>query len=148
MNTLSATINVIIVGLIGGLAVGLQGPLSSVLSQRTGPLGSSFIIHVGGALISGVLILFMRGVDWQAMKTLPWPYFFTGLFGVILYFTLAFTLPRAGVGITTGLLILAQMGIGLLVDHYGWLGVPVHPVSAARLLGVGAILMGAVLVTK
>ena len=134
MNSASAAINVIIVGLIGGLAVGLQGPLSGFISQRTGPLGTSLIIHVGGAIISGVLILFLRGVDWQAMKALPWPYFLTGLFGVILYFTLAFTLPRAGVGITTALLILAQMGIGVLIDHHGWLGVPVHPVSFLRLI--------------
>jgi transporter family-2 protein len=148
MNSASAVVNIVIVGLIGGLAVGLQGPLSGAISQRTGPLGSSLVIHAGGAVITAVLILFVRGVDWVAMKALPWPYFFTGLFGVILYFTLAFTLPRAGVGITMALLILGQMGLGLLMDHYGWLGVPIHPVNWSRLAGMGAILAGAYLVSK
>ena len=148
MNSVSAVVNVIVVGLIGGLAVGLQGPMSGVLSQRTGPLGSSLVIHLGGALISAVLIVFLRGVDWAAMKALPWPYFFTGLLGVVLYFTLAFTLPRAGAGISMALLILGQMGVGLLVDHYGWLGTPVQPVSAERIVGVLVILGGAYLVAR
>jgi transporter family-2 protein len=67
---------------------------------------------------------------------------------VILYFTLAYTLPRAGVGITTALLILAQMGIGLVIDHNGWMGVPLHPISLPRVLGILSILFGAFLVTK
>lgn len=148
MNSFAAVLNVIIVGLIGGIAVGLQGPMSGAMSQRMGPLGASLVIHSGGAIISVLLILFLGGVNWQAMKTLPVPYFFAGLFGVILYFSFAYTLPRAGVAVTSSLLILAQMGIGLVLDHYGWLGAPVHPISWMRLAGVGSILLGAFLVTK
>lgn len=148
MNNASIALNVIVAGLIGGVAVGLQGPMSGAMSQRVGPLGSSLVIHLGGAILSAALILVLRGVDWQAMKTLPAPYFFAGLFGVILYMTLAYALPRAGVGITTALLILAQMGIGLVIDHNGWMGVPVHPASLARVLGVASILLGAFLVTR
>lgn len=148
MTNLNAVINVVIVGLIGGMAVGLQGPLSGAISQRVGPMGSSLIIHTGGALITAAIILFVGGVNWQGFKGMPWPYFLAGLFGVILYLTFSYTLPRAGVGVTTALLILAQMGIGLLIDHYGWLGVPANPINVTRLLGAGAILLGAFLVTK
>ncbi|MCW5873507.1 MAG: DMT family transporter [Anaerolineales bacterium] len=148
MNSLNAVINVVIVGLIGGMAVGLQGPLSGAISQRVGPMGSSLIIHVGGALITAAVILFVGGVNWQGFKGMPAPYFLAGLFGVILYLTFSYTLPRAGVGVTTALLILAQMGMGLLIDHNGWMGVPVNPINASRVLGAGAILLGAFLVTK
>jgi transporter family-2 protein len=148
MSNFGAAINVIVVGLIGGIAVGLQGPMSGAMSQRVGPLGSSLIIHLGGAVFSAVLLLIVRGVEWQAIKALPLPYFFAGLFGVILYFILAYTLPRAGVGITTALLILAQMGIGLVIDHNGWMGVPLHPINLPRVLGILSILFGAFLVTK
>jgi transporter family-2 protein len=148
VNNLSALINVIIVGLIGGIAVGLQGPMSGAMSQRVGPIGASLIIHLGGAIISAIVIIFIGGVSWQAMPTLPWPYFFAGMFGVILYFSFAYTLPRIGVGMTSALLILAQMAIGLLIDHYGWMGAPVTPISLSRLAGVGAILLGAILVSR
>ncbi len=122
--------------------------MSGAMSQRMGPLGSSLVIHLGGAIISALLILFLGGVNWQAMKSLPVPYFFAGLFGVILYFSFSYTLPRVGVAVTSSLLILTQMCIGLVLDNYGWLGAPVHPVSFLRLAGVGSILLGAFLVTK
>lgn len=148
MTNLNAVISVVIVGLIGGMAVGLQGPLSGAISQRVGPMGSSLIIHTGGALITAAVILFVGGVNWQGFKGMPAPYFLAGLFGVVLYLTFSYTMPRAGVGVTTALLILAQLGIGLLIDHNGWMGVPINPISLSRLAGVGVILLGAFLVTK
>ena len=148
MNNFSGTITVIIVGLIGGMAVGLQGPMSGAMSQRLGPLGSSLVIHLGGAIVSALLLLFAGGVSVEKMRGLPLPYFFAGCFGVILYLTLAYTLPRVGVTMTTALLILAQMSIGLLIDQFGWLGVPQHSISLVRIFGVAALLLGAYLVAR
>jgi len=148
MNNLSGTITVIIIGLIGGIAVGLQGPMSGAMSQRLGSLTSSLIIHSGGAIVSAVLLFFVGGVNMEKMGELPLPYFFAGCFGVVLYLTFAYTLPRVGVAMTTALLILAQMSIGLLLDQFGWLGVPQHSISLVRLSGVAAILLGAYLVAR
>lgn len=148
MNNLSGTLTVIIIGLIGGVAVGLQGPMSGAMSQRLGPLGSSLIIHLGGAIISSLLLLFAGGISLEKTKELPLPYFFAGCFGVILYLTFAYTLPRVGVTMTTALLILAQMSIGLLLDQFGWLGVPQHSISLVRVSGVAALLLGAYLVAR
>ncbi|MBL8062005.1 MAG: DMT family transporter [Anaerolineales bacterium] len=148
MNNFSSTLIVVIVGLLGGVAVGLQGPMSGAMSQRLGPLGSSLIIHTGGALFTGLFLLFMGGVGLSEVKKLPLPYFFAGLLGVLLYLTFSYTLPRVGVGMTTALLILAQMSIGLLLDHFGWLGVPQNSINWVRLSGVGTLLLGAYLISK
>jgi transporter family-2 protein len=148
MNNLSGALTVIIIGLIGGVAVGLQGPMSGAMSQRLGPLGSSLIIHLGGAIVSTLLLLFAGGISFEKIRELPLPYFFAGCFGVILYLTFAYTLPRVGVTVTTALLILAQMSIGLLLDQFGWLGVPQHSISLVRVSGVAALLLGAYLVAR
>jgi len=42
----------LIVGLLGGVAVALQGPLASLMSQQVGTMGSVFIIHIGGAVMA------------------------------------------------------------------------------------------------
>lgn len=148
MNNFASTLTVIVVGLVGGIAVGLQGPMSGFMSQRVGPIGSSLIIHLGGAIISAVLILFGIGADFKNFRELPAPYLLAGVFGVILYLTFSYTMPRVGVATTTVLLILAQMSLGVLLDHYGWMGVPVRPIDLSRVLGVGAILLGAFLVSR
>ena len=148
MNNFSGTLTVIMIGLIGGIAVGLQGPMSGAMSQRLGPLGSSLIIHLGGAIVSALLLLFAGGLSMEKMKELPLPYFLAGCFGVVLYLTLAYTLPRVGVTMTTSLLIQAQMSIGLLLDQFGWLGAQQHSISLVRVSGVAALLLGAYLVAR
>ena len=51
---------VIIVGLIGGAAVGIQSPIAGAMGQKVGGTASSFIIHLSGMILSGVL-LYLRG---------------------------------------------------------------------------------------
>lgn len=148
MNNFLSTFSVIVVGLVGGIAVGLQGPMSGFMSQRVGPIGSSLIIHLGGAIISAVLILFGIGADLKNFRELPAPYLLAGVFGVLLYLTFSYTMPRVGVATTTVLLILAQMTIALLLDHFGWMGVPQQSINLSRMLGLGAILLGAFLVSR
>ena len=43
---------IILIGLAGGVAVGLQAPMASMITQRLGLFESVFIIHVGGAICS------------------------------------------------------------------------------------------------
>ena len=52
---------VILVGLAGGIAVGFQGPLVSIISQRTGMLESVFIVHLGGTVATLIPLLIQRG---------------------------------------------------------------------------------------
>ena len=42
---------IILVGLVGGMAIGVQSPMSSIISQKLGMLESVFIIHIGGARV-------------------------------------------------------------------------------------------------
>ncbi|MDI9369408.1 MAG: DMT family transporter, partial [Synergistota bacterium] len=51
------TILVILIGLAGGVAVGLQSPLAGALGQRIGPAAGSAIVHLGGLLLSLMLVL-------------------------------------------------------------------------------------------
>jgi transporter family-2 protein len=152
MNNLAELVSVIVVGLIGGIAVGLQVPMSGALSARLGPLGSSMIIHAGGAILSAVLLVvasvFGRGVNWREIDHMPKPYLLAGVLGVVLYLTLAYTLPRVGVTVSIALLILAQLVVGLIFDHFGLMGLPQHALSLPRLLGAGLLVAGAWLVTQ
>ncbi|MEO8612875.1 MAG: DMT family transporter [Chloroflexota bacterium] len=148
METLSKGILVIIVGLIGGVAVGLQGPMSGTISARLGPVASSFIIHLGGVIASGVVLILIGGEKISAWGELPKPFLFAGIFGLILYLTFSYTLPRVGATTAATLLILAQLIVAILIDHMGWLGVPQHPVNVSRVLGILLLLGGAFLASR
>jgi hypothetical protein len=59
------------VGLFGGLAIGLQAPLASIISQRIGILESVFIIHLGGLIAVVLLLLLNKGGNLDQWQTLP-----------------------------------------------------------------------------
>src|SRR5512147_892889 len=130
------TIFVILIGLIGGAAVGFQSPIAGTMGQRLGGTSSSLIVHLSGAILSGALLFLRGGENIRDWRSLPWYMLFAGAFGVILYLTISVTLPRLGGTMMVTLIIIGQLLVGMLVDHFGWLGVPVHPINAFRVLGI------------
>ncbi len=46
------------------------------------------------------------------------------------------------------LIIIGQLLVGVLVDHFGLLGVPIHQVGWTRLLGVLVLLAGGYLIAR
>jgi transporter family-2 protein len=142
------TIFVILIGLIGGAAVGFQSPIAGAMGQRLGGTSSSLIVHLSGAILSGALLFLRGGENIRNWRSLPWYMLFAGAFGVILYLTISVTLPRLGGTMMVTLIIIGQLLIGMLVDHFGWLGVPVHPITAFRVLGILVLLLGGYLISK
>jgi transporter family-2 protein len=139
---------VILIGLIGGAAVGIQSPMAGAMGQKLGGTASSFIIHLSGMVLSG-LLLYLRG--WEKIRewqSLPWYMLIAGLFGVILYQTIAVTLPRLGSTMMVTLIIIGQLLVGIVIDHFGLMGVVTRHVDLSRALGVIALLVGGYLIAR
>jgi hypothetical protein len=91
------------------------------------------------ALAAGALLAF-------AVRGLP-PYFaLTGLPAVAFLVAAGVLGPRLGVGLFLGATIAGQLGGAVVLDHVGAFGAAARHVDAARLAGVGALLLGVVLV--
>jgi transporter family-2 protein len=56
--------------------------------------------------------------------------------------------PRLGAATLLALVVLGQLGTSLLVDHYGWLGFPQHPLNLVRVLGAVLLFGGVLLITR
>lgn len=142
------TILTILTGLLGGAAVGVQSPIAGAMGQKVGGTASSVIVHASG-LIFSVALLFLRGGekirDW---RTLPWYMLGAGIFGLILYQTINVTFPRLGGTIMVALIIIGQLAAGMVIDHFGWLGVTRHPVDFSRIMGLFVLLAGGYLISK
>ncbi len=134
---------VILLGLLGGVAVGLQSPVAGAMSQRVGGIASSFIVHVGGAFISGALLLLRGGERIGAWRSLSWYMLGAGAFGVVLYLTLSQTFPRLGATAALILIILGQLVTGVAIDHFGLFGGVMRPLDAGRVGGLLLVIAGA-----
>lgn len=138
----------ILIGLLGGVAIGFQNPLASLMGQRIGILEGAFIIHLGGTLVAGALILGVPGGQLAAWRTVPWYALGAGALGVVLISAISFTIPRIGVAATVGLVLAAQLSIAAWLDHYGLLGADVHAFDQWRFVGLLLLIAGTYLVLR
>ncbi len=139
---------VIAVGILGGIAVGVQSPMSGAISQRVGGAASSLIIHVSGAVFSAILLFWRGGEQLSNWRALSWYMWLGGLFGLVLILSLSVTFPRLGAASAIVLIIVGQLSVGLVLDHFGWLDSAVHPLTFGRVLGVAALAVGAYLILR
>jgi len=145
---MQSIILIILIGLAGGVAVGIQAPLSSMISQRLGILESVFIVHLGGAVAALIPLIYYSGGKLGQWRTVPWYVLFAGIFGLVVIFSMSYMIPRIGVATALIILLAGQLIIGTVLDHFGWLGAAQRPVDYTRMIGLSVVLIGVWLSVK
>jgi len=109
---------------------------------------SGFMSYFLGVLCMAALALVMRDPvpSMATASRIPWFAWSGGLFGAIFIGLGIFLVPRLGAATFFALLIAGQMLGSIAFDHFGVLGVPVHPVSAVRIAGAALLVAGVVLI--
>ncbi len=139
---------VIVVALAGGVSVGLQGPLTSLMSQKLGTIESIFIVHLGGAVLAGLPLVFLRGGNLGEWRSVPWYALGAGALGLVILSAVSYTIPRAGVAITVTLIVAAELITGALLDQFGLLGATVRPLDLGRVIGILVLFVGTWLIVR
>jgi len=139
---------IILIGLAGGIAVGMQSPLASMLTQRLGLFESIFIVHIGGAIIALVPILYYSGGKLGQWRSVPWYALGAGVFGLVVIAAISYTIPRVGVAAAITTVVAGQVLMGLLLDHFGLLGAAIKPLGLTRVTGILVVLFGVWLTVK
>jgi transporter family-2 protein len=84
----------------------------------------------------------------EAWSQSVWWQWSGGLLGAIYIALVVVLAPRLGAGTTIAAVVGGQMVASLMLDHFGWIGFPEHPVSALRLLGAGLVILGVALIQR
>ena len=145
---MQSIIVIILIGLVGGIAVGVQAPLSSMISQRLGVIESIFIIHLGGAIAALIPLIYYGGGKISNWRTVPWYALCAGVFGLVVIFSMSYMIPRVGVATALIILLAGQLFIGTILDHFGLLGAIQRPLELSRIMGLAIVLAGVWLTVK
>jgi len=130
------------VGLMGGLAIGIQAPLASLMGQRLGMIESVFIIHLGGLIAATALLIISKGGNIGQWQNLPWYALAAGALGVLLISAQVFIIPSIGVAATITLIIAGQLIMAAGIDHYGVFEIESKPFNWERVSGLMIVLLG------
>lgn len=145
MGTWSAAASAIVLGILLTVQVATNRRLGSALHSPLSSAAVSFILGLVGLL---VVLAATRQWPRAPASATPWWAWTGGLMGAAYVAGTIVLLPRLGALALMGLVIGGQIAAALLIDHFAWLGVAPHPLSAARLVGAALLLIGVMVVLR
>jgi len=133
---------ILFIGLLSGVAVGLQGPLASLMSQKIGSLESVFYIHLGGTIAALIPLLFLGGRNLSRWREVPWYALWAGVLGLGVIAAMSYMVPRVGVASAVVLIVAGQLLVSVVLDHYGLLGAHPRSLDLTRIFGLLLVFLG------
>ena len=139
----------VLLALLAGISVAIQPLLNASASAALGhPLWGALASATVTFLALSVVVFAMR-LPLPTGRVLGAPPIWLyggGLIGALMLFAGLFVAPKLGIATTVALFIGGQLVAALVIDHFGWLGVPTHLVSIPRVLGAGCLVAGVLLI--
>lgn len=139
------------------LVTGMMLPIQAAVNAKL----RTFVVNpIYSALISfsvGTLTLFAVGTFMAAQGQVgnlrgaggaPWWVWIGGVLGALFVTMAILAVPRIGAAGYSAAIITGQLFGALLLDHYGWLGLPKTQITPSKIIGAGLLLLSVWLIQR
>lgn len=142
-----------LVGMAAALVLGTTMPIQAATNARLraeldAPFTAAALSFGGGVLIllAIVALLPAQRPRRDRLPGLPWWGWAGGACGAVYVASTVLLVPEFGAAVSTALLVSGQNTVSLAIDHYGWVRLPRRPATVQRVVGVGLLLVGVVMI--
>jgi bacterial/archaeal transporter family-2 protein len=140
-----------LLGIIAGFGLTVQVGMNTQLRKvlQSANLAALVSFTVGTAAL--VLLIFLMRTPLPARATfaaVPWWAWLGGLLGAFYVATSTVVAVELGATSLLGLALAGQLATALVIDHFGWLGLPENPITWTRLAGVALLGVGVWLISR
>ena len=147
MNHAPAMLLAIVVGALLPLQVAMNMTLRPWFRDPVVAALPNFL--VGMAALAAYMVLVRAKLPSAAsLVQVPWWAWLGGLIGASYIIATLELGPKLGAALLLALILAGQMTASLVVDHFGLLGFPQHPINVPRLAGAVLLVVGALLIVK
>jgi transporter family-2 protein len=136
---MSSTTLFLLMALLAGISVPTQAGINAQLGlwTRSPVLAAAISFAVGTlTLILYTLVTRIPMPNLASAGNHPWWVWIGGALGAFFVTATIILVPKLGATTMVTLVLAGQMFASLLLDHFGGLGYPVHPISLGRIAGV------------
>jgi bacterial/archaeal transporter family-2 protein len=148
---MSNTYLFLLLALIAGAMIPTQAALNGRMAEAVGSsiLAAliSFVVGTASLIVYVLAVSMPLGSLADARSAPAWTWL-AGVLGAFFVAAATILVPRLGVALSFSLIVAGQMGITLILDHFGLLGMEQRPISLARFVGVLLVVAGVVLIRK
>ncbi|MGG0903233.1 DMT family transporter [Bacillus subtilis] len=135
-----------ILALLAGAALSFEGAIYAELGKTIGQIETSFYNFFMGSIIMGLLWLFFgKGELSYTLKAPKWS-LLGGVMGVVYLISIVVSVPFVGVGITMVAVIIGQLVMSMVIEHFGWLGSKKTRVNKEKIFAVISMIIALILI--
>ncbi|CCU56854.1 DMT family transporter [Bacillus subtilis] len=135
-----------VLALLAGAALSFEGAIYAELGKTIGQIETSFYNFFMGSIIMGLLWLFFgKGELSYTMKAPKWS-LLGGVMGVVYLTSIVVSVPFVGVGITMVAVIIGQLVMSMIIEHFGWLGSKKTRVNKEKIFAVISMIIALILI--
>lgn len=139
---------IVLTAVAGGL-IAMQAPINAELGKATGGLAAALVsFAIGTIALTAIVVLSGKAGGLGSTFEVPWYYLVGGLLGALYVTNALLAVSAIGAGGVAALTVAGQLTASVAIDRFGLFGLDQVPLSPERLLGVGLLLVGTVLVVR
>lgn len=144
MDRNTALLLAFIAGAMLAMQAAFNARLGALLGNAPRAAGAAFV--TASICVLGLSLLWPSGPEPTPAVPL-WLWCAGGLLSAVAVSTCVVLIPRVGMAPVITLTLTGQLLAALVAGHFGWLGLPVSPLTPRRTLGALVFLIGAWMVT-
>jgi bacterial/archaeal transporter family-2 protein len=132
-----------------GAVLPFQAGINAELAEWLhSPVRGAFVSFLTGTvlLLAAAALVFKPLPSWERLGHAPWWVWIGGALGAFYVAASIVSAPKLGAATLIALVVAGQGLASLVVDHFGWVGFEPKHVSAGRLVGMGLVGAGVLLV--
>ncbi len=138
----------VLIAVAVGTAASTQVILNSNLNKTAHLSLTVLVVNTVAMLSSLVIYLLFSRQSFAVLRDADWYAFLGGFLGLVIVMGSTFLIPKLGVSLTTGIIIVAQLSFAMIADHYGLAGVRHIPVEPVRIVALMLMVSGVYLFFK
>ena len=140
----------IFMAILAGMTMPVQSGINAQLQYhwaQSSILAATVSFAVGTLGLIAVLLIMRIPLPALSGKTAVW-HWMGGLLGAYFVTVMAFLAPRLGAAALVGLILAGQIGISLVLDHFGLIGYAQKSINWQRVLGIALVGGGVFLIRR
>jgi transporter family-2 protein len=137
-----------LLAVIGGMALAVQGQINGGLGRKVGVIEGAFISFAIGTLALLFILLFFGNGNLSAFGTVPKWQLLGGLLGAFFVIVQVLVVPKIGVSASLIAVIVGQIILGAVIDHFGLFGGNRFPIDKQKMLALVLLLASLFLYIK
>ena len=139
---------IFLTAIAGGL-IALQAPINAELGRATGSLAAALVSFLVGTIaLTAIVVLSGKAGGLSSTFDVSWYYLVGGLLGALYVTNALLAVSTIGAGGVAALTVAGQLVASVAIDRLGLFGLDQVALTPERLLGVGLLLVGTVLVVR